>query len=331
MDGNEHAPPGELTMDLGARVAEALRGRDYDAARALVAAAAEGTAGDPRSHVTAGEPPPNWDRPVFVCGLHRSGTTLLTRFLESDYDVASLTGAKSIEGEGQFLQDVYPMERPYGGPGSFAFFRQMQLDPVTNARTAKATARRLMGQWGSHFRGGAVPLEKSPPNLVRIAYLRSLFPKARFVILTRDPRAVSMATRKWSKSPLHELMLHWSVAHMVALRDMREDCHHLRYEDFCEDPAGHLSRIAEFCDLTPRAESSGPGRRFAEVSNSNGKYLAEWPGVTLDRLSVRPWEFFGYAFDPKDGVGKDEAKAGAAKGNARRKNAGRKADKKGAR
>lgn len=242
-------------------------------------------------------------RPVFICGLHRSGTTLLHDYLCAHYEVSFFQSAKVPENEGQFLQDVYIAERPFGGPGAFAFYPQMQFAPLKKPERARKTASRLLAQWGSWVKGESpVLLEKSPPNIVRIPYFRSLFPNARFIVWTRDPRAVSLSTRKWHNLPVPQLMAHWNTAYMKAFQDLGEDCILARYEDFCEDPSGTANRIAAFCGLEKRSAPLPMAERFSAVKNSNAKYIANFPTTYRTRNLVRAWEYFGYTFSSNHGT-----------------------------
>ena len=59
-------------------------------------------------------------RLVFVGGLHRSGTTPLTRLLGDHPQISAFTGTGVSQDEGQHLQDVYPPASAYGGAGRFA-------------------------------------------------------------------------------------------------------------------------------------------------------------------------------------------------------------------
>jgi hypothetical protein len=234
-------------------------------------------------------------RPVFICGLHRSGTTLLHDYLCAHYDVSYFKSTKVPENEGQFLQNVYMAERPFGGPGSFAFYPQMQFAALTSKTRAEKVAARLLAQWDSWISGTSeILLEKSPPNIVRIPYFRSLFPNARFIIWTRDPRAVSMSTRKWHTLPVSQLMMHWNTAYMKAFADLDADCTLASYEEFCDDPEGTAARLAQFCDLTPRTSPLPLAKRFNEIMNSNAKYIDAFPKRYHIRNQVRAWELFGY-------------------------------------
>jgi len=227
------------------------------------------------------ETPPVFERHCFICGLHRSGTTMLETLIQARCDVAVLR-APVPENEGQHLQDVYPAAWRHGGPGAFAFAPQMRPAAPPPEEAARLRAR-LMRQWGGWIdRPARVLVEKSPPNLTRIAWLRAVFPGAAFLIITRDPRAVAAATRKWSAQELPALLRHWEVAHRAALDDRGLDCHVLRYEDLCADPDGRLKAAISAQDLPLRPAPLPLPARFAAIRDSNRKYLDrhDWSGFT---------------------------------------------------
>ena len=232
-------------------------------------------------------------RMVFICGLHRSGTSLLEHHLSARYQVARLRG-RVPENEGQFLQDVFPLEQPYGGPGHFAFYPQMSWGPVADPALAETIRARILTTWAPWIdRGGAVLVEKSPPNVTRIPYLRSVFSGARFVVWTRDPRAVSGSTQRWTASPLPLLMMHWNAAYMRAIADLEDDCLVESYEAFCDDPDATLTRIAGFCRLAPRVPPLPLTPRFARIANENAKYIEKFPKY-WNRAKVKAWDILGY-------------------------------------
>lgn len=236
------------------------------------------------------ETPQDFDCYLFICELHRSGTTLLEALIDSVCDCAVLR-ADVPENEGQHLQDVFPSAMMHGGPGRFAFAPEMHPAP-SDPGAAVAARQRLLSCW-TPFVSGDKPLllEKSPPNLTKIAWLRSVFPAARFVILTRDPRAVAAATRKWTRNPVSELIFHWHVAHDAAWRAIGPDCHHVRYEDLCADPDAEMTRLISALDLPRRTDTAQRPERFARVTSSNEKYLSKFSPI---KLGAGAWDHFGY-------------------------------------
>lgn len=240
------------------------------------------------------------DNVLFIAGVHRSGTTLLESLIQARYDVRVLR-APVPENEGQFLQDVMRDEVAYGGPGMFAFFEQSRLEPVGDVAEAAAKRERLLKAWDRWTLGQSrTLLEKTPANVVRIPYLRTVFPASRFVILVRDPRAVVLSVKKWNPSPNELLFMNWCSAYATALNDVADDCLFVRYEDLCDDPVRELERIGKFAVLDERAERGVQQTRFEEVRNSNDRYIPQFPKmpqVLRQRLVFRPWEILGYDLD----------------------------------
>lgn len=231
------------------------------------------------------------ERLVFICGLHRSGTTALERLLVSRYRVACLRANRPVS-EGQHLQSVYSPARAFGGPGRFAFSRAM-MQELEGLRDHADCRERILADWLRFVVGTApVLLEKSPPNLTKIWWLRKVFPGSRFVVVTRDPRAVSAATQKWSGTSLTELMLHWNTAYSHAVDDFRvEDSIHLRYEDLTAHPEDEIARLGTFLECEARPEPGPLEENYTRLRNSNARYIAVHEGT---RYGAGIWDHFGY-------------------------------------
>ena len=104
---------------------------------------------------------------VFIGGLHRSGTSLLTRCLAAasrwSADSPS-TGA--IEDEGQHLQTVYHPANRHGGPGRFGFHDQAYLDEASPLVTEE-NRQKLLAEWSPHWdmsRAGAAREVAAQPD-----------------------------------------------------------------------------------------------------------------------------------------------------------------------
>jgi hypothetical protein len=209
---------------------------------------------------------------VFVCGLHRSGTSLLASWLKGHPAVSGFSGTGVPEDEGQHLQSVYPPASASGGPGRFGFDPAAHLTEDSPLATP-ANRQRLLDAWVPHWDlSRPVLVEKSPPNLVRTRFLQALFPGAAFVVLMRDPVAVSCATRKWSGTSPASLLEHWLACHETYAADAPHLAHALllRYEDLVADPAGELGRVWDFLGLEPVA---APADARGGI---NERYHAEW-------------------------------------------------------
>lgn len=221
---------------------------------------------------------------VFICGLHRSGTTLLFRMLREHSAMSGFMNNKvatewlALEDEGQFLQSVYPPGVVYGGPGRFAFAPEAHLTEESELLTPENKAL-LAHEWFPHW-DLAKPylLEKSPPNLVMTRFLQSVFPNSFFVIIERHPVAVALATEKWSPTGMDSLIEHWLVAHET----FETDRPHLqrvmtvKYETLVSEPAAALRGIYAFLKVEPCATT------FDATTEHNQKYFARWRELEKD-------------------------------------------------
>jgi hypothetical protein len=243
-------------------------------------------------------------RLVFVGGLHRSGTTPLTRCLAAHSQVSGFEGTGVEEDEGQHLQTVYPPARAHGGPGRFALAPAAHLTETSPLLTP-GTAARLLAQWTPHWDlNRPVLVEKSPPNLVMTRFLQGAFPDARFVMVVRHPAIVSLSTRKWARlRSLSALLDHWFAAH----RTFEEDAAFLhqrrvgKYERLVADPRGTLDEIGAFLELDGEIPAGGIDtrrsatyeRQWAELAT--GGRLARERFRTLCRRHEPAANHFGYS------------------------------------
>lgn len=240
-------------------------------------------------------------RHLFVCGLHRSGTSPLHRLLRSQPGVAGFVDTSAKEDEGQHLQTAISSARAHGGPGLFVF------DPRSILEASDATpaiAQQLRSQWASHWDSDARWLiEKSPPNLVRMPFLASVYPNSAFVVLTRHPVAVSLATWKWTRhSHLETLVAHWLLAHEVAREHTATmgEVRWLSYEEFIRSPrpaARWCLRVGDADDirLDEPIRQGGNDRYFSRWEDLRGSWRSKRMMERLIAHFERPVRAFGYS------------------------------------
>ena len=65
---------------------------------------------------------------IFICGLHRSGTSLLYKILKNQKTISGFKNTTAIEDEGQHLQSVFNAANKHGGPGKFGFDKDSFLN-----------------------------------------------------------------------------------------------------------------------------------------------------------------------------------------------------------
>ena len=205
---------------------------------------------------------------LFVGGLHRSGTTLLTRCLARHPDASGFADTGVIEDEGQFLQSVYRPARDFGGPGRFGMHPDSHMTE-TSSMVSDANRHSMLDSWCEHWdTSKRVLIEKSPPNLLKTRFLQALFPEAVFVMQVRHPIAACLATIKWTPgTTLAGLLEHWVRCHEILWADAEHVSKLvvLSYESFVRDADGAMRVIDEAVGVPP----TGPNLRCARGSTKS--------------------------------------------------------------
>jgi hypothetical protein len=195
---------------------------------------------------------------IFLCGLHRSGTSPLFRILREHPDISGFQNTGVPEDEGQHLQTVFPTGNSHGGPGKFGFDQAAHLTEESKLITA-ANQDRLFREWSRYWDlNKPYLLEKSPPNLIRTRFFQAMFPQSFFIVIVRHPVAASLATSKWTSSSLDALIQHWLHCHRLFESDSQllRRVHVLKYEDLIISTEQELQKLFEFLGLNPHGSST---------------------------------------------------------------------------
>ena len=136
----------------------------------------------------SGTMPGELDRPVFVVGCGRSGTTLLGTLLGAHPDVVYLNEPRQLWAQDPRTNVWWP------GAG-----RIVLTGDDLALETAAALRRRFAARVAAG--GGRRLVEKTPINAFRIGYVHALCPDARFVHLLRDGRAVAASIARLASAP----------------------------------------------------------------------------------------------------------------------------------
>lgn len=221
---------------------------------------------------------------VFICGLHRSGTSLLHRCLRDHPVISGFTNTRATEDEGQHLQSVYPPDYEFGPVNRFGFNPAAHLDECSPLATS-GNAEKLFTEWSQYWDlSKPVLVEKSPPNLLRTRFLQELFPTSHFVVITRHPLASAFATMKWNPERIDRLLEHWLVCHERFALDSPylQNVYTLQYEDFVARPEEQLNKLFAFLDLSPT-------RLEQNIKDGlNEQYFEMWRRNPISRYNFFP-------------------------------------------
>ena len=201
------------------------------------------------------------------------------------------TNTTALMDEGQFLQDIYPPDTTYGGAGVFGFDKRAHVTEQSTLLTARNTSR-LRRMWHSHWDATKfICVEKTPGNILMTRFLQAAFPTAHFVVIRRHPVAVSLATQKWSRTPVHSLFDRSLRCHDLFEMDKPHlaRLYELRYEDYVRTPRRCLMEIANF--IQARLPD---GFRPDTTDRHNTKYFDQW----ISRVERGSWRsYYQYLLD----------------------------------
>lgn len=133
---------------------------------------------------------PMVDRPIFITGLGRSGTTILGILL-------SLHGKVGYLNEPKALWHVIDPRQDINGNYSLSKGRY-HLTNADATEESKLHARRLFARY-LRFNSAQRVVDKYPELIFRVNYVRALFPDARFIFITRSGADAAPSVVQWSK------------------------------------------------------------------------------------------------------------------------------------
>ena len=190
---------------------------------------------------TRGTTPPSGDAPVFVCGMFRSGSTLVEQIL-------SRHSAVTAGGELEIIPAMAAAMQPY--PQTLAH---------ADADAMASLAAQYLAQAPGLHPGTRILTDKRPDNFLHIGLIKRMFPKARIVHTVRSPLDIMLSVYflyfddsityghdlghiAHYISQYRRLMTHWRSVYPGDIFD-------ISYDDLVHSPKSTIAGLLEFCGL----------------------------------------------------------------------------------
>jgi tetratricopeptide (TPR) repeat protein len=188
------------------------------------------------------------DRPVFIVGMPRSGTSLVEQILASHPRIFGAGELNDINQYANGMQARLGAAAPY--PACLGWVTQTVLDGL---------AQRYLDRLLAMEKTAARVTDKMPHNFLHLGMIAMLFPGARIIHTMRDPMDTCLSIYFQQFNDLHayahnlsdlgyyyrsyeKLMTHWrSVLDLPLLE--------VRYEELVTDPNAWIPRLVEFCGV----------------------------------------------------------------------------------
>lgn len=211
------------------------------------------------------------DAPVFIVGMSRSGTTLLSRMLDAHSQVAILPETWMYV----VLDRLGCLEQISNPWQSTLFFNEVwnnlksYRDPAARVLAREASSRgryvgptfRILEEFGRSYaleRTAKIWGEKTPGHALWLPQIRALFPRARILFMVRDPRDVLVSyDERWGggKRDTEYLtsttaLLKYYLNHLLYSQAFPADqVRWVKYESLVAEPEAELDAICAFLQV----------------------------------------------------------------------------------
>lgn len=225
------------------------------------------------------------DSPIFLIGVHRSGTSLVRRMFNSHPDIACPPESFFMKTYVEMLDD----ELTEAGYSGFGYDKEEMRQMLARQASDLHEAYRIS-------QGKSIWADKTPRYVFQIDGLDRLFAhKARFVLILRHPGDVvaSNFTRGWTftenDDPFESAVEHVQQGNqaMLAFESAHPDrCARIHYEAMCDDPETVLTQAMTQIGLEYDPEML----RFGEKSHNYGLEDPVVRGKTTIEASSGYWK-----------------------------------------
>ncbi len=207
------------------------------------------------------------EKPIFIVGTGRSGTTLLRMMLNSHSKIAISPEThffrlfwSNRHKYGKDLDDEDNFKKLWNDLTNCKYFKDLKFeDPqriykelLSEKRSYKSIFEKLLKEYSiqhNKLRWG----EKTPVHLVYIETILAFFPYAKIIHIIRDPRDVALSYKKvpWGKNDVFSVARLWNKYMEIPKRCKRVNNSNfleIKYEDLVKKPKEILKIICSFIE-----------------------------------------------------------------------------------
>jgi predicted TPR repeat methyltransferase len=230
---------------------------------------------------------PDASRPIFICGMFRSGSTLLERVLSGHSRVRS--GGELNVLPGLVSRSLQPF------PTAVVSASDQQL---------LAVAGEYLDYLAGTFPGRDYVTDKRPDNFLYIGLIKVLFPDAKIVHTVRNPldNCLSIFFLHLDQRLSYALDLEHIASHYVAYRELMAhwkalfpaDIFDFDYDEFVASPRPAVERLLAYCNLPWESACLEHDRQSGVVKTASHWQVRE----PLYRRSSGRWRNYAAALAP---------------------------------
>lgn len=230
----------------------------------------------------------------FIVGMGRSGTTLLTNLLNQHPEVVAmpennfvLFGKKLTQKSGKSLIDSYSWLHSVNHNHSLSiwrpkldFLKDLSLDQANYPDLCKLTY--LEYCLPEKRKTVRFIIDKNPVYSLYINDLLDIFPKAKFIVISRDPRDNFVSRKKHTKGIVSNwttsLANSWKMYYQSILKNSTrfpDKFHFIKYESLTENSSHEMQRIQDFLQVKGYSEIKDPDPEQMNVQVSKSELSDE--------------------------------------------------------
>lgn len=231
------------------------------------------------------------ERLIFLVGAPRSGTTLLARILSAHSAVYGRAEPHLITPIAHLGYYASVQKAPYDPfnvqQAVHEFVEDLPRGEEDYLDALRAYADILYGRMLDTAGGKQFFLDKTPAYALVLPFLTKLYPKGKYIVLTRHPLAIltsyvnSFFDGEWEVAINHNPILERYVPALAKMvREEPVPLEHVRYEEFVADPEKGFRSICTYLDIPfegSAIEYQESGQSFEGLGDPTGVHQHDRP------------------------------------------------------